>query len=418
MGAYSSAAPRHAEEPSSVSALEKLGTAPLKVEILSSAGEIERDWRTLAETSRASVYQQFDWIDAFLKTAAKAAGIQPAIIVVRLAGRIAAIFPLGIEKVGPLRFARMLGGEHANIRMPIVDPDLAAELGDASALAGAIVAALRRFPQRVDILDLDALPGEWNGRIVALADHPDTLPARLPVGSLRLGADLASTLGSKRRAKKAKKHRAQMNALAPVGGYRFRQAGDAAEARAIFARFRADKAAWFARMGIRDSFAEPGIAEFFDLLIERSWRSGEPLITLAAIEFDGAIRAIFGGGAAGGRMSGYFLSVADDEWRRITPGELLLHDLIAACCVDSLESIDFGRGDERYKWSWLDSDDPQFRLMLPISTLGGVALSVIRLADAAERRLRQNQRLWRLAKQVRQRLAGRSAQSTDADAAD
>lgn len=418
MGGYSSAAGRPVEELSSVPASTQSGATPLTVAILASAREIEADWRELADKARVSVYQRFDWIDAYLETAAKAAGIVPAILAVRLGGRAAAIFPLGIEKTGPLRVARMLGGEHANIRMPIVDPDLATELGDASFLAGAIVDALRRSAHRVDILDLDALPAAWNGRAVPLADHPAALPARLPVGSLRLAADLATTLGSKRRAKKAKKHRAQLNALAPVGGYVFRRAGDAAGAREIFARFRADKAAWFARMGIDDSFAEPGIAEFFDALIERSWQGGEPLITLAAIEFDGAIRAIFGGGAAGGRMSGYFLSIADDEWRRITPGELLLHDLIAACCADGLESIDFGRGDERYKWSWLDSNDPQLRLMLPISALGGAVLSVVRLADAAERRLRQNQRLWRLAKQVRQRLAGRAAPSADADAAD
>ncbi|MCX5514937.1 hypothetical protein C3941_11325 [Kaistia algarum] len=390
----------------------------LTIEILPSPSSIETEWRGLAAKAKVSIYQQFGWTNAWAATIAPAQHIIPSIMVLRLAGQIAAILPLGIERAGLLRIARFPGGEHANIRMPIVDHDCMDALVDSDALGQRIVAAMQVLPERVDLIDLDALPLEWLGRPVPLANHPAARPARLQVGSIALGTDLAATLEPKRRSRKAKKHRAQLNALAPIGGYRFYRAPDALSAIALFERFRAEKSEWFAKMGIGDSFAGPGVPEFFHALIERRWQGDDALLDLYAVEFGGAVRAILGGGAASGRMSGYFLSVADDEWRRITPGELLLHDLVEACCAEGLSSLDLGRGDERYKTSWLTSEEKQVRLILPVTAAGHAGLAALRLRHAAERKLRDNPRLWQLAKRIRRILGGHAPAAPEPEAAD
>ncbi|MBN8998240.1 MAG: hypothetical protein J0H54_02325, partial [Rhizobiales bacterium] len=154
----------------------------ISAEIVAAAAAIEGEWRALADRAKVPVYQRYDWVDAFLRTVAAAQGIAPAILRIRVGGRTAAILPLGIERRGPLRIARMLGGGHANIRMPIVDPDAANALADPAQLAEVVIAALRHAGRRVDLLDLDALPLSWNGCTVPLATHPAARPARLPVG--------------------------------------------------------------------------------------------------------------------------------------------------------------------------------------------------------------------------------------------
>lgn len=396
---------------------DAMSNGSLTVSVLRDPAAIEPEWRAMAVRAGASVYQQFGWTAAWAGSMAREQAIEPVILAIRVDGHLALILPLGVERAGVLRIARYPGGEHANIRMPLMEPDCAAALSDPVALAEALRHALTTAPITVDLIDLDALPLQWNGADVPLAHHPDAKPARLPLGRLELAVDLATTLGPERRGRKAKKHRSQVNALAPVGGYRFRRAESEAEAMALFAQFRAEKAAWFARMGIDDSFAEPGVHDFFHALIARRWQQGEALLDLYAVEFDGSVRAIFGGGEAGGRLSGYFLSVSDDAWRRITPGELLLHDLVAHACAAGLKAFDLGRGDDRYKWSWLQTAEPQVRLILPVTLRGRAGLAMIRIADRLEQTIRSNERLFRLAKAVRRRIRGQESpagdQSTD-----
>jgi CelD/BcsL family acetyltransferase involved in cellulose biosynthesis len=296
--------------------------------------------------------------------------------------------------------------------MALIDPAFAASL-DPTAM-DALLKQIAGAIGGVDMLDLDAMPVAWAGIPSPIAAHPAARPARTHVGALALEPDFAAVLAAHRGAKKSKKHRWQINALAPVGGYRFRRAASEAEALAILNAYFTQKAAWFRAQGIADSFTEPGIADFFKALVERRWQTGESVIELDAIEFNGGIHAILGSGTAHGRLSGYFLSVADDEWRRVSPGELLIHDLVAASCERGLASLDLGRGDERYKTSWLDPAEPHVRLLLPITVQGRLALSILSMADRAESAIRRNPRLFRLAKTMRRWRGGKTGPAAEA----
>lgn len=370
-----------------------------------SAAPLEAEWRALAERAPVSVYQSFDWIQSWIETAVRAQGIRPAIVALRLGGRLAVILPLGVERVGPLRVARLLGGEHANVRMPLVKPGIDTALDDDAIdrLIGRIAQALRPSAGAIDLFDFDALPAEAGGRPTFLATHSTARTARCQVATIHLMPDFAALLAAHRGAKKTKKHRWQKNALAAVGGYQFRRAESEAEALALFDAFLCEKAIWFRKMGIADSFAAPGIKAFFRTLIERRWRTGEPVIDIDAIEFDGSVHAILGSGLANGRQSGYFLSIADDEWRRISPGELLIHDVVAAACARGTAVLDLGRGDERYKASWLDRPERHVRLILPVTPLGRLGLASLRVANGLERRVRSHPQLWRLVGAIRRR---------------
>lgn len=378
----------------------------LTIETSAGATSLEPEWRALESSAPISVYQSFDWIDAWLGTAAKAQGIRPAIVTLRRGRDLLGILPLGIERVGPFRVARFLGGEHSNIRMPLLAPDLAAAL-----TPEATDRLLRRIGAAiggVDLLDLDATPVEWRGQANPIAAHADAGPARCGVTSMTLSADFQAILKAHRGAKKTKKHRWQINALAPVGGFAFRRAETEAEARTILESYLEQKATWFRTHGIANSFAAPGVADFFRELVRRRFAGASAVIELDALEIDGGIRAILGSGTAQGRLSGYFLSVSEDEWLRISPGELLLYEAISASAARGLSALDLGRGEERYKMSWLDIDEPHRRLLFPVTLPGRLAAALLRFADFTERSIRDNPRLWQFAKRLR-RLRGSAA---------
>ncbi|WEK49120.1 MAG: GNAT family N-acetyltransferase [Candidatus Kaistia colombiensis] len=372
----------------------------LKIAVHASARDIADDWKELERNLPVSVYQSFDWIDCWIEAATGPQRTRPAIVSVRHLGRLVAILPLGVERHGPLRVARFLGGEHANIRMGLFDPAVSASLD--AATTQELLKRVAKAIRDVDLFDFDALPVEWVGEPNPLATHLPTSPARCDVGTMRLDPDFAAVLKAHRGAKKAKKRRWQANTLEPVGGFRLRRAGSATEALAILDAYLAQKAAWFRSQGIADSFAEPGVADFFRTLVKRRWAGGDSaLIELDALELDGGIRAILGSGTQSGRLSGYFMSVSDDDWRRVSPGELMLYEVIAASCARGLTALDLGRGDERYKASWLDVNEPHVRAIIPVTPMGHAAAALLRLADRTERAIRDNPRLWKLAKTIR-----------------
>jgi CelD/BcsL family acetyltransferase involved in cellulose biosynthesis len=402
------------DEPETLSSRKHFSIRDLDVSVAASAGDIETEWRDLERRASVSVYQSFDWIDCWIDAATGPQHIRPALVAIRHEGELVAILPLGIERVGPLRVARFLGGEHANIRMGLFAPAFATFLTPATTdeLLRRVAAAMRG----VDLFDLDAQPVRWAGLENPLAAHPEARPARCDVGVMRLEPDFTKVLAAHRGAKKTKKRRWQANTLAPVGGSQLRRAASEDEALAILDAYFQQKSAWFSEQGIADSFAEPGVADFFRALVKRRWVGGDSaLIELDALEFDGGIRAIFGSGALSGRLSGYFMSVSNDDWRRVSPGELMLYEVIAVSCGRGLTSFDLGRGDERYKASWLDENEPHVRAIVPVTLAGRVATRLLRAIDHLERTIRDNPKLWQMAKKIR-RWRGRAEKPAgDAD---
>ncbi|WP_084639735.1 GNAT family N-acetyltransferase [Kaistia adipata] len=395
---------------------QDLSASQLQLEVSASAATLETDWRRLEKCAAASVYQSFDWIDCWVARATGPQKIRPAIVSVRYAdGTLVAILPLGVERLGPFRIARFLGGEHANIRMGLLDPEFAAWLTPARTTA--LLDRVGKAIGHVDLFDLDAQPVRFHGEINPLAAVPMASQARCDVGMMRLAPDFSTVLAAHRGAKKSKKRRWQANTLAPVGGSRLIRAGAQAEAEAILEAYFAQKAEWFRGNGIADSFAEPGVADFFRALVARRWTgTGSTVLDLDAVEIDGKVRAILGSGTHAGRLSGYFMSVANDEWRRVSPGELMLFEVISASCERGLTSLDLGRGDERYKASWLDEIEPHVRAIIPVTLMGTLAAALFRASDRIERAARDNPKLWQALKRLRRwRRRAENGPPADAD---
>jgi CelD/BcsL family acetyltransferase involved in cellulose biosynthesis len=393
-----------------------LSAAALRLAVHASAAPIEAEWRALESRAVASVYQCFDWIDCWVEHATEHQGIRPAIVTIRYPdGALAAILPLGVERVGPVRVGRFLGGEHANIRMGLLDPAFAHWLSENG--CSALLDRVAKEIGGLDLIDLDALPARFEGARNPLAMHPGARPARCDVPTMRLASDFAAILRLHRGTKKSKKRRWQAKMLAPVGGARLVQASSEAEAMAMLDTYLAQKTEWFRDNGIPDSFAEPGITAFFRALAKRRSSSLTSVLDLRGVEIEGKLRALLGSGTHKGRMSGYFMSLANDEWRRVSPGELMLYEVISDSCARGLTALDLGRGDERYKASWLDELEPHVRVIVPFTVSGQIAAMLLRARDRLERSARNNPKIRRgLGTLRRWRRDGKARSPSEADA--
>ncbi len=323
---------------------------------------IEPVWRELERTAPMSVYQRFDWLRPWCRLAAPALAVEPAIVLGCRHGRPAFLLPLGRRRSPLGALVEWLGGSHVNVGLGLFAPDFLATLDESSVRR--LVSTAMQALAPIDVLALRNQPWPWHGQsnplrhLAGRVDDQSVMAIALPPSINHL---LTGPAGARKR----KKLRWQENALAPVGGYRFMRAGNAAEATRLFDAFLAQKAAQFAQSGIDNVFADPGTERFFRDLIARSVEIGDPLIELYAIEIDGEIRATFAAGVDRGRVHGYFSGIRLDAFQRISPGELLLFNLVRASCERGLEVLDLGVGDERYKASWLPVCERQFATFLP-----------------------------------------------------
>lgn len=376
----------------------------LDIGICRDLGEAEPAWRLLEGVAPRSVYQRFDWIAPWQEHAGKAQGVTPTIVVGRYRNEPVFLLPLGRRWCSYGRVGNWLGGSHVNINLGLFRPDFRAVLD------GAQVRRLFRriVPQLggIDFLALGNQPKVWRGLENPLWHLPNRLRAQ-PVHSLALDGDFEAVLARQHGARKRKKLRWQENALAPAGGYRFLRAGTPEEALKILDVFFHQKAIQFERSGIANVFAAPGVADFFRTIAARSAAAADPMIELYCLEIGGQIRATFAAGADGGRVHGFFSGMALDEYARVSPGELLLFNLVRESCRRGFAEIDLGVGQERYKSSWLPREETQFTTFVPVSGAGRLIVAGLLAGKAAQLAVRKRPRLYAIYRRTRARLAGR-----------
>jgi CelD/BcsL family acetyltransferase involved in cellulose biosynthesis len=134
--------------------------------------------------------------------------------------------------------------------------------------------------------------------------------------------------------------------------------------------------------------------------------NGHPLIELYALSIDGSIAATIGGTAAEGRFCAMFNSVAGGNIAQLSPGTLLLLDLVRRCCTRRLAMFDLGVGEADYKKLLCDEVEPLFDSVLPLSAGGRVAAPALRALLRTKRLVKQTPALWSLVRLGRRLRAG------------
>ncbi len=366
-----------------------------RVEVFRDCTQVSTIWADLEASAPCSIYQTRAWLQPWLETLGRKAGVVPLFIVARgLDGSALALFCLGVIRKGPLRIATSLGGSDSNFNMPLTRPDVVWTRDELARLLYEAAKACGR--DRPDVFRLFNQPFQWGGKPnpVALLPHQpspsDAFGTTLPPSADSLfAAKLSKDTRKKLRKKEAK--------LAAIGPLTHIVVEDAGSQRRVIDSFIAQKTDRFRERGIISEFATPEMRAF----IESASRPHGLGIELHALLAGERIVAIYGGAAHNGQWSGMFNAFdGDEEIAKSSPGDLLLMRVIAKACDNGLTRFDLGIGEARYKAALCDERHELFDALVPVSPLGVVAAHFISGRQIVKRAIKANPKLFALAKKV------------------
>jgi len=363
----------------------------LSVDLLRDAAEAAAIWRDLIGTAPATIYQTRAFAEAWLSEIGRARSVEFAAFHLRAAGRSALLLPVAIERAGPIRVARFLGGKHANFNLPLMGSGF--EMLTAGQTLAAIGEAARAAG--LDVLVLINQPETWQGSRNPLIG-PSARLAPSAGHLLHLDRDPDAVLIRLHSKEKRRKLRQKAKWLGQLGTVSFEEAQDAATAEAMLETYFRQKALRFERLGIDNPFASEADQAFLRQLAKPG-SEGSTVLRLFALRLDQAYVSIWGAGTHAGSASGMITSFDETPAiARTSPGELLLERMLRQFCLEGLERFDFGVGEAPYKIFWSDETVPLYDLGIGLTQQGHVAASLIRQASAVKRAIKQSPRGMRL----------------------
>ena len=379
----------------------------LTAELFSDLASAEPVWRALETNPSvlATPYQRFDWIAAFVEARIDASPGEAnafRVIVVRDAiGRARMLLPLLVSSERGVRVARTIGGKHANFQMPLFASRDAATV-DPDELLAVLSAAGREIG--IDAYVFDHQPRFWEGCPNPLSARGRPCPS--DAYGFMLGLDAETTAKRIFSNDTRKKLRAKERKLVETCGPIEHCVARTPEAiTAVLDAFYTQKSARLVAMGLPNPYAEPAIRHF--LKAAAAYRDGaEPG---AAMEVHALmatntnrVLATFGGAVDHNRFSGMWTSFDDDPaLRRFSPGDVLLHRLIADQANAGRRAFDLGVGEAQYKDRICDETIELVTTVLPL-TMVGQAYTVAAVAlGRLKHRIKRSPRLWAIAQRLR-----------------
>jgi CelD/BcsL family acetyltransferase involved in cellulose biosynthesis len=173
--------------------------------------------------------------------------------------------------------------------------------------------------------------------------------------------------------------------LTKLDGYRYIMAAAPNDVDRILAAFRSQKAARFARQGIYNVFDDPGVMDFIRAACLDGLGEGRPVIELHALEGGGEMLAVMGAVVDKDRFSVMFNSITDTDYARMSPGIIMMADVIAACKMRGMTSFDLGAGHAPYKEYFCSTSEQRFDCFIPFSARGRLLGIAYEASDVSRR---------------------------------
>lgn len=361
-----------------------------EVVVLGSLAAAEPVWRDLEARAVLTPYQRYDWIAAV--TAAQGTGRGTiAIAVVSFGARPVALLPLLVTSRWGIRLAEFIGAASSNAGWMVVDPACAQRLGRSE--LDAVFAEVGRATG-ADLVTVYDQPAEWQGvaNPLLVFPHqpgPDHFYAG-PLGTERLSANrIRNIMRGRRRLEET------------MGAVRLEQAKTPSEIDAYHAAFLRQRDARFAEMGVKNVFAEDWFIRFFKAAARQSLAMERPILRLHALFAGDELLATAVGTYSGSHHSHYINSTATEGPAvKYSLIGILLHELVVELGDEGVTSFDIGLGDFAYKELWAEKQTV-YDGVIPLSGKGRLAAPSLLGLRRLKRTIKQNPRLFKLAKRAR-----------------
>lgn len=316
-----------------------------------------------------------------------AGGATPFFVAVSDAeGAALALLPLCRRRIGPVWLARFIGGKDSNLNIPLRREGFAPDLGGLRDI-------LRRveiwFAQGPMIFALGAMPALWRGVPTLFAPH-FTGPDADPHYSVTLSGGFDAFFRRRFSSAARKKQRAKQRRLAEIGPlscFRAQTPDQRAAALSAFFAFQRAAPRYLAQAttGAANRRFARALAQCADF-------------ELHVLQAGARVVAVFGAGRMGDVLQGQFIgSDRTPEAARCSPGEILLHFVVADAFSRKIAIFELGVGAARYKEEWCCAQELGLFLFAPNFFLTFAVVPLLRALMAAKREIKHRPKLLALA---------------------
>jgi CelD/BcsL family acetyltransferase involved in cellulose biosynthesis len=329
-------------------------------------------------------FQCADILEVWCDTIGRARGTQPLFVAVSDGtGRPILLLPLGTERHRGIRILSFLDGGVSDYNAPILlEPIRTWERQTLERFWQDLIIALPTF----DIAIFDKMPTDICGApnpFIGLASGPSNESGHFVKINRSWEEYAAKQLPFKRESS------IQRRRLSKLGKVVFTVAETSADRQRILeAMIRQKSQRYMETWGV-DGLDRPGYRQYYSSMVERFTWPGPLLV--AALEVDGKILSTNWGFISNGRFIGIVMSFEGGEWRKFSPGRVLLEELLKWIFTNGISVFDFGIGDESYKVAYTDETLPLYQGTIPVTAVGkfyqfAKTTKVWRFLSAAARR--------------------------------
>ena len=351
-------------------------------EFFSDFDAARENWGRMERLAAASPYQSYAFCRAWSETEGARLKLRPLIAVARDAadGEIAALLPLAFRRFAGVSTATWMGGRMSNYAMALIPEPQDWTRAEAEALVGSLIAAAR-----LDLVFLPNQPLAWRGVVNPLALLSDA-PSPSFAYCTQLTGDFELWDRARFSANARKKRRAKIRKLTEIGPVAHACAVGAEARRLAFEAFLAQKRARMRERRLPDEFTRASTRALIERLAELDVGSGRaPQFEFHTLSAGERIVAVFGGFLTHDRLSGLIFShdIRPDV-APMSPGELLIAEIVRDAHARGLAAFDLGIGEARYKSEVCEVIEPLVDAAYGSGPIGRIAASLYLLARGAE----------------------------------
>jgi CelD/BcsL family acetyltransferase involved in cellulose biosynthesis len=362
----------------------------LRCDVAETYADVSVRWAQLAARGHALAFQHVTWLRCWYETFGTASDVTPLLLTLVDLGtsRDVLALPLVRRRVGGLDHIEFADGGLTDYNAPI----LAANINSYD--PAQLWTEIRRALPPADLFIGNKMPRQIGERDNPLASLNGVQPCRLSGNILHMPETYDDWhWGLERTFRKELERSLRVFLQAP--GASFRRIEDPAEAQHVYSELKRLQAARIAALGLPYVLGEPQNEAFYDRLLRDGLADGSVILTALTTETE--VAAALLGIRAGSHYAMMRLGVADGDWRKCSPGRLVIERTMKLLHADGLRDFDFTIGEYAYKRRLGVTPQPLVDLHVPLSWRG------ILPAESAKLRLhlRQNKTLATLRKRLR-----------------
>ena len=313
--------------------------------------ELVHDWKQAVarwhDISPSTPFQHPQWYDAWYRAFADAEGIEPLIAVVTDAstGEPVVLLPLIRRRQNNIATVEFADLDLTDYNAPILGPAAPRDAKAARALWRSLLSALRRMPEKADLIRLRKIPVDLDGK-------PNPI-ALLDAGPCSLNGNLVTTgedydvwrYTLEKTVRKELERSWRVFTRDPAASFAI--ITDPDEALRILSTTEVQQGTRMQGLGRNYVLNDETSAAFYRNLVRDGVDNGYALVS--ALTAGNEVVATLLGIRTGSRYVMIRISNAGDKWSNCSPGRLIIERTMAALHRDGVRGFDFSVGNYAYK---------------------------------------------------------------------